>query len=197
MSAPVQWNDLAASADAAWQVVAAGVGDIRAPWHLPTIATVDRHGAARLRTVVLRGCDPAMRRIRFHTDNRSAKAGELAADPRIAVHAYDAGLKLQIQLAGRAEIVSAEGAGRAAWDSARLGSRACYAVAPGPGATIASGGAYAMPADEAGILAGSVHFAMIEVTVDRLEWLQLHEAGHRRAMFGWTGARWDGRWLVP
>ncbi|MGL4288873.1 MAG: pyridoxamine 5'-phosphate oxidase family protein [Phreatobacter sp.] len=197
MSAQAQWNDLAASLDAAWRVVAAGVGDFSAPWHLPTIATVDRHGAARLRTVVLRGCDPALRQVRFHTDNRSAKAAELAADPRIAVHAYDAGLKLQIQLAGRAAILPADGAGQAAWGGARLGSRACYGVAPGPGATIASGGAYVLPADEAGILAGSAHFIAIEITVDRLEWLQLHEAGHRRALFDWTSARWDGRWLVP
>ncbi|WP_204301924.1 pyridoxamine 5'-phosphate oxidase family protein, partial [Serratia marcescens] len=88
--------------DAAWAVVAAGVGDFGAPWHLPTIATVDRRGAARLRPVVLRDCDPARRQVHFHTDSRSAKASELAADPRIAVHAYDAGRTLQIQLAGRA-----------------------------------------------------------------------------------------------
>ncbi|MBN8942463.1 MAG: pyridoxamine 5'-phosphate oxidase family protein [Rhizobiales bacterium] len=197
MSASVQWNVLAASLDAAWAVVAAGVLDFGAPWHLPTIATVDRQGAARLRTVVLRDCDPARRQLRFHTDSRSSKASELAADPRIAVHANDAGRKLQIQLAGRALMASADGAGQAAWGSARLGSRACYAVEPGPGATIAEGGAYRLPADEAGILAGSAHFLAIEVTVERLEWLQLHEAGHRRAAFDWTGTAWDGRWLVP
>ncbi|WP_170182189.1 pyridoxamine 5'-phosphate oxidase family protein [Phreatobacter stygius] len=190
-------DDLAASCAEAWRLIAAGVEAVRAPFHTPTIATVDAEGRPRLRTVVLRGCAPQARRIRFHTDIRSAKSGELARDPRIAVHFYDPGLKVQVQLAGTAEIAGADGAGQEAWDSARLGSRACYAVEPGPGSPIAAGGAYGMPKDAAGILAGVVHFAAITVTADRLEWLLLDDAGHRRAVFDWTGTGWDGRWLVP
>ena len=34
------------------------------------------------------------------------------------------------------------------------------------------------------------HFALIEATVDSIDWLELHAQGHRRAAFDAAGARW-------
>jgi pyridoxamine 5'-phosphate oxidase len=190
-------GELAATLAEAWRLVALGVDDVGSPFHAPTIATVDEAGAPRLRTVILRACDPAGRVLRFHTDIRSAKVGEIRRRPRVAVHVHDPVRRVQVQFGGTAEIMTGSGTARAAWNAARLGSRACYGVEPGPGAVISRGDGYRLPAEEAGILAGFDNFAAIETTVDRLEWLLLDRGGHRRVLFTWTGGGWDGCWLVP
>ncbi len=48
-----------------------------------------------------------------------------------------------------------------------------------------------------GPVAGYENFAALISTVDQIEWLQLSEAGHQRAVFNWTAVKWTGLWLVP
>ncbi len=77
---------------AAFGRLAEGARDGRSPFRTPALATLGRDGAPQLRTVVLRGFDPAARSLSIHTDRRSAKVAELAADPRAALHVYDAAI---------------------------------------------------------------------------------------------------------
>lgn len=190
-------DDLDAAFACAWAMLAAGVTDRKAPFHTPTVATIAADGAPSLRTVVLRAADPKRRVLRFHTDRRSRKADEIAADPRIGLHFYDAGAKVQLRLDGRARLLAVGAGGEAAWDASRLFSRACYGLTPGPGAPIASSGAYVMPRSEADILAGAPNFLAVEAEIVRLEWVFLHVDGHRRARFDWTGSAFAGTWLAP
>ena len=191
-------DDLDALRCEAWALIVAAVADGRAPFHTPTVATTDSAGAPRLRTVVLRAADAAAGTVRFHTDLRSAKAAELAGDPRTAVHFFDPARKVQVQLAGRAVIAGiADEDGRSAWDTARPSSRTAYGVMPGPGTPIAAGGGYRLPGTAAGIAAGALHFGAVTVTADRLDWLSLDATGHRRAGFVRTATAWQGTWLVP
>lgn len=193
---PPWYNDLPASLAQGWALLVRGAADRRHPFHTPAVATIGADGAPRVRTVVLRGASPPSRRLRFHTDARSAKAAELAADPRIAVHAYDPGGKIQLRLSGTATLHTDDDVADAAWTATRPLSRACYRVATPPGAP-ADDPVAALTEIGDGREAGRAAFIAVTVTVARMEWLYLAAAGHRRALFDWSGDALDATWLVP
>lgn len=138
--------------------------------------------------MVLRTVDHAAHTIAFHTDRRAAKVAAIAASPRVAVAAWDA--PLQLRLHGAATIVTAGAARDAAWAAAGAGSRDYASTAP-PGTVVAD------PAADAGDGDGRANFAVLEIVVDRFEWLELARGGHRRAAYVRDGAAWRGGWLVP
>jgi len=43
----------------------------------------------------------------------------------------------------------------------------------------------------------AAHFAMIEVTVQSIDWLMISRQGHRRACFEWDNEQWQQTWLTP
>jgi hypothetical protein len=151
--------------------------------------------------MILRAVDPETRTLRLHTDIRSAKAREIAADGRVALLAYDPASKVQVRLEGRAKLHHADAVAEAAWQGSLRMSRACYGTMPGPGSIIEQGHAFRLPdtGDEAALEAGRAHFAAMLIRVESLEWLYLAYEGHRRAHFEWDA---DGRitaagWLAP
>lgn len=178
-----------------WTVMAAGVGDRNHPAHVPTVATIAADGAPRMRSMVLRGCDPEARQLRFHTDRRAAKHADLAADPRIAIHVYDALGRAQWRATGACRIHQGDAVARAAWDGAATMSRQCYRVAPAPGTRIAGDGDFDLAALT--LEDGFAQFAVLVVTLQEIEWLHLRHGGHRRALFQWREAAWQGAWCVP
>ncbi len=193
------WYDrLDATLAEAWRMVEEGPRDRRSPFHAPTLATVGADGRPRARTVVLREADAGARTLRFHCDRRSDKAAELRADGRATLHGYDPAAKVQIRLEGRASLHLDDAVADAAWAGSRPVSRLCYGTEPAPGEALARGGAYALPADEDQAAAGRSNFAAVLVRVERMEFLYLAFAGHRRARFAWDAAgRLDAAWLVP
>lgn len=193
---PSYVDDLDETLRHAWASLARGVKDRRSPFHTPSVATIGLDGRPRMRTVVLRGVDPASRRLRFHTDLRALKVAEIARDPRVAVHGYDARAKLQIRLEGVASVHADDALAGDAWAGSRPMSRACYGVSPAPGSAVAAGDAFRLPSDEAEIDAGRPNFSAVIVTVERIETLYLDHAGHRRAAFD-LSAEPGAAWLVP
>jgi hypothetical protein len=181
-----------ALAEAMW-MLARGVADRRAALHTPTLATRAAGGAPALRTVVLRGFDPAERLLRFHTDRRSAKAGEIAADPRVALHGYDPAAQVQLRIAGVASLHLDDAVADAAWAGSRTMSRMCYAAPDAPGRPVPA--PPPAPTDPEG---GRENFCAVLLRVDTLDWLLLAAAGHRRAHFAWDaqGALTAG-WVAP
>lgn len=192
-------DDLDATLARAWALLARGAADRRSGFHTVQFASLAEDGGPRVRTVVLRGVAADRRMARVHTDRRSAKAAELARDPRVELCAYDARLKVQMRLRGVA-VIQAEGpAADAAWAGSQLRSRACYRAALGPGALLARADeADPDPAPPASPDAGRENFVALCVVIDRIEWLYLAAAGHRRAAYVWgEGVGWRGRWLAP
>lgn len=199
MTAPAFYNDLDASLAEAWRLIADGVGNRTAPFHTPTVATVDSDGAPRLRTVVLRKADPDQRWLQFHTDRRSHKLAEIAAEPRVAVHLYDPDAKIQLRARGTAAVHGdgPDPVADRAWAATRSFSRACYRIDPGPGTPLDRPDGYAEPEPEDPEV-GREMFRVVRVHLAELEWLYLHAHGHRRALFAWDAAgRLDARWLTP
>lgn len=177
----------------AFRRLARGVADRRCPFHTPTLATIGADGAPELRTLVLRGFDPAARTLRLHTDARSGKVAELARDPRCALHFYDPTAKLQLRIAGHAAVHGKDTIADAAWTASRDFSRMCYAISPAPGTKVD-----APPAAPRDAEAGRDVFRVILLRFDRLEWLELAAGGHRRARFTWgKDDAPDACWLVP
>lgn len=197
-------DDLDAALAEIWRRLARGAADRRSGFHTVQLATLGLDGAPRVRTVVLRGVEQSAGRLRVHTDRRSAKWAEIAAEPRVELHAYDARAKLQVRMRGR---VLPQGEGPladAAWAASSPGSRACYRAAQAPGATL-DDPAEADPdparRTEAAPLDGRDRFAVLLLEAARVEWLWLAAGGHRRAVHeraaGEPGAGWVGRWLAP
>jgi len=191
---PDFYNDLDLSLNAAWSLLARGAKDRKAPAHTPVLAT-NGDGGPRLRTVVLRGCDREPRRLRFHTDRRSAKVAEIAADPAGAVLVYDPGRKIQLRLDCVLSIHIDDDLAREAWAATRDFSRVCYQVMRGPGDPL--GDPREVPFSAADSNEGWDHFAVIAAEATRIEWLYLAAHGHRRAEFVWRDGDWKGRWLIP
>lgn len=194
---PRYYNDLEATLAEAWRMLVRGAADRRAAFHTPVLASLRGDGRPAARTVVLRDLDPDRRRLRFHTDRRSMKFAEIAAEPRVSMHFYDPAAKVQICIDGRAARHAEDALADLSWDRTQPMSRNCYRVSPGPGSPIGdpsqavSGGT--VGDDEA----GRENFAAITVAIDTLEWLYLAAQGHRRARFHWAGEELIATWLVP
>ena len=174
-----------------------GVTDRRSAFHTPMVATVSEDGSPALRTVVLRAADADKRTLRFHTDARSAKFGELWAAPRVALGFYDPVTKVQLRVDGTATLHTYDALGLDAWRGTRPMSRACYRILPAPGSKIGDPRRVEAVEGEGHSDAGADNFAAVLVAVDRLEWLYLAARGHRRARFTWDEESMEVVWLVP
>ena len=171
-----------------------GVTERGSPFRTLILASGDADGTPDVRTVVLRGFDPAARTLAFHTDARSAKVAQLQAQPVAALLGWDAGRRLQIRLRGRATLRAGDAVARAAWDELPPLGRQLYRVRQTPGATLPSPAATHLEAPDG---MGFAVFMVVEIAFDRLETLLLGESGQVRARFDWTGDAVSSNWLVP
>lgn len=197
---PDWYDDLSGSLNAAWGALTRGALDRHSAFHHPVIGTVGRDGQPRQRVMILRAVDPEARSLRLHTDIRSEKTREIAADPCVSVLAYDPTSKVQLRLSGRATLHHGDAVAETAWLASQRMSRACYGTMPGPGSVIGEGGAFRLPdaADDGALEAGRAHFSAMVIGVESLEWLYLAVEGHRRARFDWDeSGKVTARWLAP
>lgn len=189
---------------ALWRLLERGARDRRADAHTPVLASVDAQGRPQARTVVLRGVDRAAGLVWVHTDARGAKVGELTARPDAQLVVYDRTWKTQARLSGIVSVHRRDAVAEAAWAASTLFARRCY-LAPDPPGSPADGPISGLPADVEG-RAPSVeeaapafdNFAVLRLTVARVDWLHLAHTGHRRARFERTGeGGWLAAWAVP
>ena len=178
--------------DLAWAMLAEGVARGRAPFHTPVLATVAA-GGPQARTVVLRGADPDTRTVACHTDKRSPKVGELVSEEALTWVFYDRNQKIQLRLWGQARLHAGDRFARERWDTSRPGSRECYRGPQAPGAEVTAP-EEALPMD---VVDGYANFTVVSCIVDKMDWLYLNAAGHRRARFDWREGQWQGSWVAP
>lgn len=194
---PPYYDDLDATREQALRLLARGVKDRRSAMHTFTVATIGPDGAPRLRTVVNRGFDAATRTLRFHTDSRSPKLEELAADPRAAVHVYDPKAKIQLRMQAVATVHQDSDVRSQAWAATRDFSRECYRVEQAPGACVAMPTEVSFASDE-NPEEGVENFTTVTLRLHAIEWLYLAHQGHRRARFTWDEAdALTQTWMVP
>ena len=191
------YDDLDGSLAEAWRLLEDGVTDRHSPCHTPSLCTLDADGLPAVRTVVLRAAQREERLLRFHTDLRSHKVAEIAAQPTVALHAYHSGRKIQLRLIGLAAVHQRDEVARDAWQASRSFSRLCYGVEPGPGAAIEAPWDWRQGEDGSVEAESFRHFGAVLVKVQSLEWLYLAARGHRRALYDWRGGSFTQTWLVP
>jgi pyridoxamine 5'-phosphate oxidase len=191
-------DDLDAVLDDAWARLVRGAKDRRSAFHTPVVATGG--DAVRQRVMVLRAADRAAATLRFHTDRRSAKVAMIDAASRVSVLGYDPAARIQVSMQGTAHFADDP---TPFWEASALTSRRCYLVEPGPGTQVDSAQSGIPDAflsrtpNVAESEPGATNFAVLIVTIDRLEWLELSASGGRRAGFERDGAGWSGTWLIP
>lgn len=194
--------------DDCWTRLGRAVRDRRHPWRLPVLATIDAAGAPTARTVVLREAGREDAVLACHTDRRSPKVAEIAADPRVAWTFYDPGSKLQVRASGLATVhLAAEDDPIALerWQATSLPSRRCYLAPRTPGAVCdvpsanLPDGLDARNPDLDESEAGRANFAVLRTRIARFDVLTLHASGHERASFEFDrdGAATRSSWLEP
>ena len=198
------YNDLGGTLNAAWQLLQDAINDPTSPARTPVLVSHTADGRVDGRSVVLRSCDRGKRQLKHHTDIRSAKVAQLRARPDCTLVVYHPAPNIQLRLGALATVHHDDEATRNMWATLPGPNRCNYLTDPAPGSTSteATDGRPVITAEsvpsEAQEAIAYANFAVIDFTIDRLEWLYLPRRGHRRACFRWDK---DGvlhsDWLIP
>ncbi len=197
-------DDLDAVLTDIWTRWGRGAADRRSAFHTPVVGSVNERGTPDQRVMVLRKVDRSIATLRFHTDIRSMKARQIEAQSMVSILGYDPGAKVQIRASGRASLIRTGPLADAAWAATSTSGRRSYLTTLPPG-TVSNTATSGLPRSFEQTVptvseseAGRANFAIVAVTLDRLEWLHLASTGHRRAAFTRGGeSGWTGVWLIP
>jgi hypothetical protein len=155
-------------------------------WRTVVLATVDGQ-TPDARTLVLREVDARERQLVFYTDARSPKVRQIESTPVGALMCWSRETDWQLRMQVRLAVLTSGLAVSSRWARLQSTSRAGDYLSPHPpGHRLGEPSVPPPPPD----LETRSHFAMITALVDEIDWLELHEDGHRRAIFGRDGAHW-------
>ncbi|MFJ3057292.1 pyridoxamine 5'-phosphate oxidase family protein [Herbaspirillum sp. NPDC087042] len=187
--------DLSEVLSTTWSALHLGASPVRSPFTIWQFATLGLDGAPQVRSIVLRGLDEEARTLSFHTDCRSPKIAEIAADDRVSLAAVDLDSYRQLRVTGRARVVGDAGRRQAMWSAARPHTLILYQAPLVPGTPVVAPEEAQAPADAGA--GGFLNFALIDVELQSLELLDLTPGQHRRALFRWEDGQWRGQWIAP
>jgi pyridoxamine 5'-phosphate oxidase len=192
-------HDLASIERAVWRELEQAVQTGRSsgaphPWRHAVLASQSPEGP-QARTVVLRSVRADPRELIVYSDARAAKVQELREDPRAQLVCWSSALGWQLRLQGTARIETDGLDVTARWAAIRHRRAAQDYLAPrAPGAPLPDGLEPALQplstGDDDGPLLRRHHFAVIYLSIVRVDWLELHAEGHRRACLEAGTARW-------
>ncbi|MEM9344229.1 MAG: pyridoxamine 5'-phosphate oxidase family protein [Pseudomonadota bacterium] len=177
-------DDLPATLSRVWTILHAGVTDAKAPARFITLATVGQHGA-EARLLVLRAADEVNATVTFHTDARTAKVAEIAANPNATALIWDPAERFQIRL--RLTLTIRPGTAEE-WSALSHTNQHLYGGTPAPGAPLDTPEAHTITPD-------ATHFAVLTGSITEIETLHLGQP-HRRARFSRDTA-FAGQWITP
>jgi hypothetical protein len=189
-----------ALAEQAWGRLEQAGDDPNHPLRVFVLATVRTAGAPEARLMVLRGADRRLGKLWFYSDSRSEKIEQLRLHPQVTAIAFDRAAGLQLRLRGAAAIDESGPLADQHWSQVGMAVRALYASPDAPGRPLRQPDprllGFKRSIDAGGEAAARANFAVIEVSVDSIEWLQIMEDDQRRAiMFAATG--WAAQALAP
>ena len=173
---------------AIWQHLTRACHDRHHAWRTPVLATATPGGDVNARTVVLRAANIAQQTLTVFTDHRSAKAAELAAQPKALLVFWNPRLKWQLRVRALVTVQTTGPEVDAVWQRVQQSAAAGDYLAPAaPGTPLAQLDPGTAP------LAAQHHLAILTAQVLEIDWLELGAAGHRRARLG--PDTWE--WLTP
>ncbi len=166
---------------ACWREIERASRERGHPWRTMTLATCDGE-RADARTVVLRDARFAERTLLFYTDDRAPKLAQLRRNPKGTLLMWSAALGWQLRLQVHLEPVQDGLEVSSRWANLKLSPAAQDYLSPlAPGTPLGT----AAPAGSARHC-----FAVVQATIERMDWLELHAEGHRRAVFSHAEACW-------
>jgi pyridoxamine 5'-phosphate oxidase len=199
----VTGDALSAVLGSSWDILLKGALSRKSPAHSPVVATVGDDGFPEQRVMILREAACETRILRFHTDARSPKIGQIARAPHVSILAYHPEEAIQLRIQGIATTATLSDEAEAAWQSSTLFARRCYMseFAPGTASTDSASGlpmwiAGKMPTEEQ-IEPARENFAILRVEVVSIDWLHLANNGHQRALLTFVDNSWRGKWIIP
>jgi 3-hydroxyisobutyrate dehydrogenase len=175
-------------ADNCWEMMAAGVSNRNSIMHQAVVATL--HGNTPImRTVILRRVDIQEKKIFFHTDFRSHKVTDILQNPHVSWLFYDQAQRTQLRMSGATIVHHLNECAALHWEKTTHHSRRSYMIPTAPSTLLASedtgmnesltGFQYTLEESEVGYN----NFAVVETSVDWLEWYFTHHTGNKRAFF--------------
>ena len=167
---------------AVWRELAACATDKAHPWRTAVLATVDGE-RADARLVVIREVDARQKQLLFYTDERAGKVRQLLNRPLGTMVMWSQPLGWQLRCRVRLAVEMSGLAASSRWARIRLSPAAHDYLSPLPPGAPLHGPAPAHPP------VTRAYFAVIDATVESLDWLELHADGHRRAIFDGQGPR--------
>lgn len=186
-----------------WHDLKLGAADSQHRFHTVTLATSGTHARPTQRSVLLRGCSPERSTLTFYTDLRTKKIQDIQANPVVSLCFYDQTSGVQIIADGRARLCHNDQSSQrviAGLPSREL-PRYLAEEAPGTPQPLPTAGLprdlrLAALTDEYRGRA-SRNFALVEVTVESIDWLIVQEESCLRARFLSDGTNWQGTWVTP
>lgn len=190
-----------------WRLLRRASADRHHPWRVVALCTQGADGP-RARSVILRQVHEEDRRLVFYTDRRSHKVHELAQCDRVALLCWDPRHQHQLRMTGQAALDGSSDAVAAHWATVPERAQLDYASPLPPGSPLvdgsseqggppAPGGAAAQ--DPTTRLRARGHFAVLQVQVCEMDFLELDRQGHQRCRQVWVPSQsvWEGQPLVP
>lgn len=181
---------LAQELEEIWRKLALACEDATRDFRKLALATTDVKGRPQVRMVILRGFEQETRRLLAYTDPRTPKWGELRENSTAQVMFWSEESKVQLRCDCEVRLLE-EGE---TWERARRAvpehMAGDYAALRRPGEAIA--------APEDGWEQGEEwHFGVIELQIEKMDFLKLSREGHRRASFSWEKGREEFTWRQP
>ena len=172
-----------------WRQLEAAVGDTEHPWRTPVLATINGH-FADARTVVIREVEQRDRRFLIYTDERASKVAQLLSHPvgTLVMWSHPMGWQLRCRVHLAIEMSGLAASSR--WARIKLSPAAQDYLSPLPPGTAIDA---PVPPPPTHATVARDYFSIITAQLLSLDWLELHELGHRRARFDGS----QGTWLQP
>ena len=181
---------------ACWDHLIRARHDRKSEFRWMNVATIDMQSNPQIRTVVLRSVNARDHTLAFHTDRRSAKWQELNGNTSVALHFHARRAAVQIRMSGHV-LVAGEDERLKTWQHLHDGVRKTYGQKLAPGSVVSE------PEEnhDCAIMNEAqayANFAVINVTIHKIDWLELGLDRNRRALFtyGEHGALY-ARWIAP
>jgi pyridoxamine 5'-phosphate oxidase len=182
-----------------WDHLVSGVnaGEKRSAFTMMQVATIGLNGLPGVRTVVMRRADRENSLLAFHTDLRSEKVREIEKEPHVGIVVGDWPAGIQIRLDGLARVVEDRNERLVIWNSSRPRTLTLYRVPLVPGTAIETPEDARPSSPTPGPLEGFENFCVVDVHIQKIDFLDVSGKTHRRAKFSLERGQWQATWVAP
>ena len=165
------------------------------PFHIFSISTVEKNKPDS-RNVVLRSLDNKNNSITFHTDKRSSKIKQFFNNKNVCALFYDQPNKIQIRMHGEISLVKNQDEIKNKWSKLQYMSKLCYINKFSPGDLLRDPKEYFSENPPPDVVdTGIENFAIVNVNINSIDWLNLHHQGHERLIIDFKNN--ESKWVSP